>query len=31
MHVAFGILGFAAVLAATVLLEQKEANFSGLF
>ena len=31
MHVAFGILGFAAVLAATVLLEQKEATFSGLF
>src|SRR5438270_450800 len=31
MHVAFGMLGFAAVLAATVLLEQKEATFSGLF
>jgi chemotaxis protein MotA len=30
MHVAFGILGFAAVLAATVLLEQREAAFSGL-
>jgi chemotaxis protein MotA len=31
MHVAFGMLGFAAVLAATVLLEQREAAFSGLF
>ena len=31
MHVAFGMLGFAAVLATTVLLEQKEATFSGLF
>ena len=30
MHVAFGMLGFAAVLAATVLLEQREAAFSGL-
>jgi chemotaxis protein MotA len=30
MHVAFGMLGFAAVLAATVVLEQKEAAFSGL-
>jgi chemotaxis protein MotA len=30
MHVAFGMLGFAAVLAATVMLEQKEAAFSGL-
>jgi chemotaxis protein MotA len=30
MHVAIGMLGFAAVLAATVLLEQKEAAFSGL-
>jgi chemotaxis protein MotA len=30
MHVAFGMLGFAAVLAATVLLEQKEVAFSGL-
>ena len=26
MHVAFGMLGFAAVLAATVLLEQREMN-----
>ncbi|MGZ6125040.1 MAG: MotA/TolQ/ExbB proton channel family protein [Myxococcales bacterium] len=31
MHVAIGMLGFAAVLAATVLLEQREAAFSGLF
>jgi chemotaxis protein MotA len=31
MHVAFGMLGFAAVLAATILLEQREASFSGLF
>ncbi|HYY52273.1 MAG TPA: MotA/TolQ/ExbB proton channel family protein [Myxococcales bacterium] len=31
MHVAVGMLGFAAVLAATVLLEQREAAFSGLF
>jgi chemotaxis protein MotA len=30
MHVAIGMLGFAAVLAATVLLEQKDAAFSGL-
>jgi len=30
MHVIVGILGFAGVLAATVLLEQKEAAFSGL-
>jgi len=30
MHVAVGMLGFAAVLAATVLLEQREAAFSGL-
>jgi len=30
MHVAFGMLGFAAVLVATVLLEQKETAFSGL-
>ena len=31
MHVAAGMLGFAAVLAATVLLEQRESSFSGLF
>jgi len=31
MHVLFGMLGFAAVLAATVLLEQRESTFSGLF
>ena len=30
MHVAIGMLGFAAVLAATVFLEQREAAFSGL-
>jgi chemotaxis protein MotA len=31
MHVAFGMLGFVAVLAATIFLEQREASFSGLF
>jgi chemotaxis protein MotA len=31
MHVVAGMMGFAAVLAATVLLEQREVAFSGLF